>query len=105
MGRGRCSVRWRGVCVWRVRVAPSMNAQDVANTVWAHATLGWQGGEGVVRRALEGAAVRFAPSMNTQDTLPTVTSVQADSRIRIVMPSVTVGLLNQPVPGSQLRRR
>ena len=25
-----------------VRVAPSMNAQDVANTVWAMATLGWQ---------------------------------------------------------------
>jgi very-short-patch-repair endonuclease len=25
-----------------VRVAPSMNAQDVANTLWALATLGWQ---------------------------------------------------------------
>jgi hypothetical protein len=25
-----------------VRVAPSMNAQDVANTVWVLATLGWQ---------------------------------------------------------------
>ena len=25
-----------------VRVAPTMNAQDVANTVWALATLGWQ---------------------------------------------------------------
>ena len=26
-----------------VRVAPSMNAQAVANTVWGLATLGWQG--------------------------------------------------------------
>jgi hypothetical protein len=40
-----------------VRVAPSMNAQDVANTVpvchstWALATLGWQAGEGAMRRA------------------------------------------------------
>jgi hypothetical protein len=29
-----------------VRVAPSMNGQAVANTVWALATLGWQAGEG-----------------------------------------------------------
>ena len=49
-----------------VRVAPSMNAQDVANTVWALATLGWQAGEGAMRCALEGAAVRVAPSMNAQ---------------------------------------
>ena len=27
-----------------VRVAPSMNAQDVANTIWGLATLGWQAG-------------------------------------------------------------
>ena len=40
-----------------------MNAQDVANTVWALATLGWQAGEGAMRCALEGAAVRVAPSM------------------------------------------
>ena len=39
-----------------VRVAPSMNAQEVANTVWALATLGWQAGEGAMRCALEGAA-------------------------------------------------
>jgi hypothetical protein len=49
-----------------VRVAPSMNAQNVANTVWALATLGWQAGEGPMRNAMEGAAMRVAPSMNTQ---------------------------------------
>ena len=55
-----------------VRVAPSMNAQAVANTVWALATLGWQAGEGAMRGALEGAAVRVAPSMNAQDVANTV---------------------------------
>ena len=55
-----------------VRVAPSMNAQEVANTVWALATLGWQAGEGAMRSALEGAAVRVAPSMNAQDVANTV---------------------------------
>ena len=55
-----------------VRVAPSMNAQNVANTVWAMATLGWQAGEGAMRCALEGAAVRVAPSMNAQAVANTV---------------------------------
>jgi hypothetical protein len=50
-----------------VRVAPSMNAQAVANALWALATLGWQAGEGAMRCALEGAAVRVAPSMNAQN--------------------------------------
>jgi hypothetical protein len=44
-----------------------MNAQAVANALWALATLGWQGAEGAMRAALEGAAVRVAPSMNAQD--------------------------------------
>jgi hypothetical protein len=55
-----------------VRVAPSMNAQDVANTVWALATLGWQAGEGAMRNALEAAAMRVAPSMNAQNVANTV---------------------------------
>ena len=55
-----------------VCVAPSMNAQNVANSLWALATLGWQAGEGAMRRALEGAAVRVAPSMNAQDVANTV---------------------------------
>jgi transposase InsO family protein len=58
-----------------VRVAPSMNAQDVANTVWALATLGWQAGEGSMRCALEGAAVRVAPSMNAQNVANTLWSI------------------------------
>ena len=33
---------WCALEAAAVRVAPSMNAQDVANTVWALATLGWQ---------------------------------------------------------------
>jgi hypothetical protein len=36
-----------------VRVAPSMNAQEVANALWALATLGWQAGEGAMWAALE----------------------------------------------------
>ena len=55
-----------------MRVAPSMNAQAVANTVWALATLGWQAGESSMRCALEGAAVRVAPSMNEQNMANTV---------------------------------
>jgi hypothetical protein len=47
-----------------VRVAPTMNAQDVANSLWAAATLGWQADS--MRCALEGAAVRVAPTMNAQ---------------------------------------
>ena len=55
------------------RVSSSMNAQDVANTVWALAKLGWQAAEeGAMRRALEGAAVRVAPSMIAQDVANTV---------------------------------
>ena len=45
-----------------VRVAPSMSAQEVANSVWAAATLGWQAREEAMRCALEGAAVRVAPT-------------------------------------------
>jgi len=54
------------------RVAPTMESQAVANTVWALATLGWQAGEGAMRSALEGAAVRVAPSMNAQGVANTV---------------------------------
>jgi hypothetical protein len=43
-----------------------MNPQDVANTIWGLATLGWQAGEGPMRGALEAAAVRVASSMNAQ---------------------------------------
>jgi hypothetical protein len=48
------------------RIAPSMNAQEVANTIWGLATLGWQAAEGPMRGALEGEAVRVAPSMKPQ---------------------------------------
>ena len=54
------------------RVAPSMEAQAVANTIWGLATLGWQAGEGAMRGALEGAAVRVAPSMNAQAVANTI---------------------------------
>ena len=58
-----------------------MSAQNVANTVWALVTLGWQAGEGAMRCALEGgcdagraehAAVRVMPSMNAQVVADTV---------------------------------
>jgi hypothetical protein len=49
------------------RVAPSMAAQAVANTIWGLATLGWQAREGPMRDALEGAAVRVAPSRNAAE--------------------------------------
>ena len=32
-----------------IRLAPSMQRQCVANTLWALATLGWQAGEGAMR--------------------------------------------------------
>jgi hypothetical protein len=49
-----------------------MNAQEVANSLCAPATLGWQAGEGAMRCALEGAAARVAPSMNAQNVANTV---------------------------------
>jgi hypothetical protein len=49
-----------------------MNAQNVANTIWGLATLGWQPGEGAMRGALEGAAVRVAPSMIAQAVANTI---------------------------------
>jgi very-short-patch-repair endonuclease len=49
-----------------------MNAQDVANIIWGLATLGWQAAEGVMRGALEGAAVRVAPSMSSQEVANTI---------------------------------
>ena len=49
------------------RVAPSMKPQELANSLWGLATLGWQAGEGSMRCALEAAAVRVAPSMNAQN--------------------------------------
>jgi hypothetical protein len=49
-----------------------MNAQDVANTIWGLATLGWQAAERMMRGALEGAAVRVAPSMNAQNVANTI---------------------------------
>ena len=49
------------------RVAGDLGGQQLANTVWALATLGWQVGEGSVRCALEAAAVRVAPSMKPQN--------------------------------------
>ncbi len=55
-----------------VRVAPSMIAQAVANTIWGLATLGWQPGEGPMRDALEAAAVRVALSMKPQDVANTI---------------------------------
>ena len=48
------------------RVAADLGGQQLANTLWALATLGWQAGVGSMRCALEGAAVRVAPSMNAQ---------------------------------------
>ena len=37
------------------RVAADLRSQELANTVWALATLGWQAGEGSMRCALEAA--------------------------------------------------
>ena len=81
-----------------VRVAPSMNAQEVANAVWALATLGWQAGEGAMRCALEGAAVRVAPSMNAQGVANTVWALatlgwQADVEMAAVFQQLIEGLV------------
>ncbi len=54
------------------RVAAELGGQQLANTVWALATLGLQAGEGSMRSALEAAAVRVAPSMNAQNVANTV---------------------------------
>jgi hypothetical protein len=54
------------------RLSADLHHQEVANTLWALATLGWQAAEGSMRCALEGAAVRVAPSMNAQGVSITV---------------------------------
>ena len=52
-----------------VRVAPDpdMKPQEVANVIWAFATLGWEPGA-ETRAALEAAVMRVAPDMNPQET-------------------------------------
>ena len=72
-----------------VRVAPSMNPQNVANTIWGLAKLGWQPGEGAMRGAREAAAVRVAPSMNAQEVANTIWGLatlgwQSSSELRAV---------------------
>ena len=49
-----------------------MKPQNVANTIWGLATLGWLPGEGAMRGALEAAAVRVAPSMKPQELANTI---------------------------------
>lgn len=48
------------------RVAPSMSPRNVANTLWALATLGWHAGDGAMRGALQGAAMRVCANMHAQ---------------------------------------
>jgi hypothetical protein len=54
-----------------VRVAASINPQELANIVWAYATLG-RAPKPETWRALESAAVRVAPSMKPQELANTV---------------------------------
>jgi len=46
-------------------VADTFNAQGVANTLWAYATMGREPGSGMMR-ALEGRAEAVAGTFNTQ---------------------------------------
>ena len=92
-----------------VRVAPSMTAQAVSNTIWGLATLGWQPEERAMRGALEAAAVRVAPSMNEQDVGNTIWGLatlgwQADSEVAAVFQQLVEALLVGGVSGPvQLR--
>ena len=54
------------------RLSSDLGGQQVANTLWAMATLGCEAGEGSMRCALEGAAVRVAPSMKPQAVANTI---------------------------------
>ena len=50
------------------RLAPSMNAEQVASTLWAQGKLGWKNRDAVLRSA----AAREAPSMDAQDVASTL---------------------------------
>jgi hypothetical protein len=81
-----------------------MNAQEVANTIWGLATLGWQPGEGAMRCALEGAAVRVAPSMNAQEVANTIWGLatlgwQAGLEVAVVFQQLVEALLAGGVSG------
>ncbi len=67
--RGQCRSAWHRAlqCSESTLVSPGPDEQNVANTIWGLATLGWQAAEGPMRGALEAAAVRVAPSMNAQN--------------------------------------
>jgi hypothetical protein len=58
-----------------VLAAPSMRPQDVTNTLWALATLGWRLWAGPSRERLEAAAVRVAPTMNAQEADKTLSAL------------------------------
>ena len=59
-----------------VRVAPEMNAQAVANTLWAYATLDCSPEEKALI-ALGAAAVRVAPEINAQAVANTLRAYAA----------------------------
>ncbi len=52
-------------------VAGTMNAQDVANTLWAYATMGREPGAGMMS-ALEGRAEALAGTFNAQNLANTL---------------------------------
>ncbi len=52
-------------------VARVFKAQEVANTLWAYATMGWEPGAGLMRD-LEGRAEALAGTFNTQDVANTL---------------------------------
>ena len=87
-----------------VRVAPSMNAQNVANAIWGLATLWWQPGERAMRGALEAAVVRVAPSMNAQDVANIIWGMvtlgwQAVLEVAVVFQQLLKDLLARGVSG------
>jgi hypothetical protein len=52
-------------------VAGTFKAQEVANTLWAYATMGWEPGAGVMR-VLEGRAEALAGTFNAQNVANTL---------------------------------
>jgi hypothetical protein len=53
-------------------VAGTFNAQDVANTLWAYATIGREPGAGLMMRALEGRAEALEGTFKAQDVAITL---------------------------------
>jgi hypothetical protein len=77
MGREPGAGLMRELEGWAEALSGTFNAQDLANTLWAYATMGREPGAGLMR-ALEGRAEALADTFNVQAVANTLWALEFD---------------------------